>query len=207
MASYSFQGCADGWSAAGNNSDWQCGTPSSGPGNDHSGDGFLWATDLGGDANNCQDSTLTSPTIDLAALSGTTVKLRFWHWYDFRECTCLCGLSPDESDSGGIIEVNSGNGWTLVTPDGGYENGGYHINCAHPDYCNAASCGPDGMSTAFTSEGVEQQWHETVVDISTHTTSSFQVRFHFGSHAGFGCFPDRPGWYIDDVVIAPEPCP
>jgi len=204
---WTFKGCAGGWTSAGINNDWACGAPSSGPNADHSGDGSLWATDLGGNANTCQDSWLQSPAVNLSSCSGT-VTLHFWHWYDFRECTCFCALSPNESDSGGVIEVNSGNGWVAITPVGGYESGGHHVNCASANDCNGQSCGPDQSSAAFTDAGVEKVWHETKVDISAHLTKTFQIRFRYGSHAGFGCFPNRPGWYIDDVsIVAPSGCP
>ncbi len=204
---WTFKGCADGWTSAGLKNDWACGAPSSGPGADHSGDGSLWATNLSGNANTCQDAWLQSPAVNLASCSGT-VTLHFWHWYDFRECTCFCALAPNESDSGGIIEVNSGNGWMAITPQGGYESGGHKVNCASANDCNGQSCAADGKTAAFTDAGVEKVWHETKVDITAHATTSFQVRFRYGSHAGFGCFPNRPGWYIDDVsVVAPNGCP
>lgn len=210
IASYSFDNCADGWTAGGRNSDWACGNVTSGPNGDHTGDHFLWATDLAGDANTCQDSWLESPELDLAAYSGATLRLAFWHWYDFRECTCgnLCLATPTESDSGGMLKVDSGSGWTLVAPIGGYEHGGFEVNCAAAGFCGESPCELDGEVSAFTAAGVEQVWHESTVDISAHAASAFKVRFLFGSHSGFGCFPDRAGWYVDDVLIyTEEACP
>jgi hypothetical protein len=167
----------------------------------------VWATDLGGTANTCARATLTSPVVDLSLCVGDTVKVSFWHWFDFRECTCFCGLSPNESDSGGIVQVNSGSGWVTATPDGGYDNGGHHVNCAATDYCSDSACAIDESTNAFTDAGTEGTWQQVTIDVSSYATANFQLRFYYGSHSGFGCFPSRDGWYVDDVrVFTPSGC-
>jgi len=197
---YTFDPGPEGWTASGINSDWARGVPSSGPGADHTGGGSLWATNLGGNADQCQCSQLVSPAVDLSAHAGKTIRLQLWHWYDFRESTggALCG---DDSYSGGIVEVNSGGGWTKLTPVDGYDAN--TLNCSGGN----GSCDPcplDEITGAFTGYGTESTWVQETFDLSAHATSSVQVRLYFGSHDGYGCYPNSLGWYVDDVLISTE---
>lgn len=69
----------DGWTHGGTNDVWQWGTPTSGPGEAHSGT-HLWATNLSGNYPNGADAWLMTPVIDLTGM--TSAALRFAHWYD-----------------------------------------------------------------------------------------------------------------------------
>lgn len=210
-------GCPSGWTTSGNNSDWSCGMPTSGPADDCEAGGNLWATGLHGNAATCQSSTLQSPAVDLSAYQGQTVLLGFYHWYDFRECAAaapFCNIFTNAiSYSGGRIEVDSGSGWSVATPDGGYESGQKTIDCSSSSGgappCNGASCALDEETDAYTCGGIEQQWHQGLVNISSHTTASFQARFVYGSNdADPFIYVNREGWYIDNVaILIPGPCP
>jgi len=209
-------GCPSGWTTTGTNSDWSCGTPTSGPADDCEGNGALWATGLHGNAATCQSSYLVSPTVDLSIYQGQTVLLGFYHWYDFRECAStpfFCGFIDWMSYSGGQIEVDSGNGWVPVTPQGGYEWGAKTVECSDGSggspSCNGAQCAVDGATAAYTCGGIELQWHQALVDVSNHTTNTFRARFVFGSYdVDPILFLNRPGWYIDNVaILIPGPCP
>jgi PKD repeat protein len=76
--------------AAGSNSSWEWGIPTSGPGAAHSGV-HAWATSLDGSYLNYEDSTLTSPDIDLSAYAGQGFLLSWYQWlqtesyYDYVE--------------------------------------------------------------------------------------------------------------------------
>lgn len=201
VQAYSFDTCPSGFTAGGVNSDWQCGTPPAnvGPGADHTGGGSLWATKLSGNAKNCQDSTLASPVIDLSMVAGQMVVLRFWHWDEFRECTCLC--TDSSSYSGGVLEVKTnGTNWTILTPTTGYGNGTQKINCA----LSSATCSTCTIDEklGFGAAGPQKVWIQSEYDISAYANASFEFRLHYASHGGYGCYPDRDGWYIDDIEIA-----
>jgi hypothetical protein len=211
-------GCPSGWSAQGTNRDWACGPPNSGPFDDCEGSGNVWGTNLNGNANTCQNSYLISPEIDLSAYAGETVMFGFYHWYDFRECAnttpTWCNVLINwMSYSGGRVEVDSGSGWTPVTPEGGYEVGGKTIECGGNEGgsppCGGAGCDLDGTVSAYTCGGIEYQWHQGLVDISAHTTATFRARFVFSSNdADPILFVNRAGWYIDNIAIMiPGSCP
>jgi len=208
--------CPSGWTTTGNNSDWGCGAPTSGPLDDCESGGNVWATGLHGLAATCQNSYLESPVVDLSAYQGQTVLLGFYHWYDFRECASnpvWCALVNWLSYSGGRVEVNSGNGWVTVTPQGGYEVGGKTVECEDGSggspSCGGAQCDLDGETSAYTCGGVELQWHQALIDVSSHTTNTFQARFVFGNHdIDPILFVNRAGWYIDNVaILMPINCP
>jgi N-acetylneuraminic acid mutarotase len=61
------------------NNSWQFGTPTSGPGTAHSGSN-AWATNLSGNYNDNEQSTLTSPDIDMSAYVGRNVIVSWWQW-------------------------------------------------------------------------------------------------------------------------------
>ncbi|MCK6536133.1 MAG: hypothetical protein L6Q84_24470, partial [Polyangiaceae bacterium] len=210
IKTYDFADCT-GWTAAGTKSDWQCGAPSAGPPNgDHTGGGKCWGTKLAGNATNCQDSTLTSPVIDLSAASGKQPRLRFWHYYDFRACNpaglcgAICALDPS-TYSGGIVEVTSnGSTWTKVAPT----TGGAKIECYSTDSDGGTTCTPCALDGQTGYTGKSPGWELVEIDISSYVSSTFQARFHFASYGlEFLCHPDKPGWYIDDVSIVKLTCP
>lgn len=211
-------GCPSGWTTSGTNSDWSCGPPTSGPFDDCEGSGNVWGTNLHGNAATCQSSYLVSPEIDLSSYAGETVLLGFYHWYDFRECAnttpgWCSALINWMSYSGGRIEVDSGSGWTPVVPQGGYEVGGKTVDCGSSQGgsppCGGADCAVDESTAAYTCGGIEYQWHQGLVDVSSYTTSTFRVRFVFGSNeADPVLFINRAGWFIDNVaLLIPGSCP
>ena len=77
-----FENSDGGFVSEGTNSSWQYGVPTSGPRGAHSGE-MLWATNLSGNYNNDEMSTLTSPDIDLSAYAGKTPILTWWEWGNF----------------------------------------------------------------------------------------------------------------------------
>ena len=214
VKSYDFTGCGSDFTAAGNNTDWACGNPSSGPGSDHTGSGnAAWGTGLNGNSKNCADSTLTSQEIDLSSYSGQTVRLQFWHWYSFRVCDPngligLCGLpcALDPSTySGGLVEVHDGTSWKKVTPTGGYSNTA--IDCYYVNSDGGTTCSPCALDGQKGFAGASGGWLPVEIDVSSYTHSKFRLRFHFASYGSDPCHPATPGWYIDDVRIAKMTCP
>jgi hypothetical protein len=212
IQSFDFTSCAGGWSHSGTNDDWSCGVPSSGPGGDHDGGGQLWATNLSGKANTCEDSYLESPAVDLSAYSGQALRVRFWHWHAFRTCNSggLCGLvcTLDKSQySGGLVEVYDGSQWHKVTPTSGYN--GTKIEC----YSTSADAGPTCQPCAIDGQNgfgtaTNGSWQYAEADISSYAVAGFKVRFRFASYdIDPFCHPNTGGWYIDDVSIAPVGCP
>jgi uncharacterized repeat protein (TIGR01451 family) len=86
---------------------WQWGTPSSGPDGAHSGSG-AWATNLEGNYNNFENSSLTSPAIDLGGstnVPGSPLWLEWWDWFQSELC---CDYGIVEARGGGM-------GWTPLT--------------------------------------------------------------------------------------------
>ncbi|PYZ97086.1 hypothetical protein CR205_00310 [Alteribacter lacisalsi] len=72
-----------GFTTDGENNSWEWGEPTSGPGEAYVGDN-LWATGLGGDYNNSEDSYIESPEIELGdELNSAT--LHFAHWKDIED--------------------------------------------------------------------------------------------------------------------------
>ncbi len=210
IKSFDFASCTGGFTHGGTNDDWSCGVPSSGPNGDHDGGGQLWATNLSGKANTCEDSYLESPTIDLSAYAGQAIRLRFWHWHAFRACASGCGFIctlANSQESGGLIQVFDGAQWQTVTPTAGYN--GKKLDCYSNDPDAGPTCSPcdiDGNKGFDT--GTDGSWQYAEADISSYTVSGFKVRFVFASYASdFLCFPNSAGWYIDDVSIAPVGCP
>jgi hypothetical protein len=197
ITSWNFATCPGGWTEAtlGHttlpNVSWECGTPHTGPSADHSGDSSLWATRLDADYRDFEWSALTSPSVDLSLFTGT-LSLRFWHWYDFEYCTASnCGAdnpSPCSID-GGRVEVFDGAAWVPVTPTGGYPG---TLRFFDTYYTH-----PLKDENGYNADGTESTWLDAVVDVTAYRSSTFRVRFVFGSDSGV----HEPGWYIDEVRI------
>ncbi len=212
VAKYNFDLCNDGWTQYGSNSNWSCGTPTNGPGSDHtSGSGKVWATNPGGNEANCADSSLESPVINLSGAAGP-LRLRFWHWYDFRLCNpaafpLLCNLQcgfDKDAYAGGVVEVKTAGGtWAKVAPS----SGGTKIECFYVDSDGGTTCSTCQLDGQKGFSGASGGWIQQEVDISAYAHAGFQVRFHFASYDDDVCHPIKPGWYIDDVRIAPASCP
>lgn len=74
-----FEADDGGFVSAGTNDSWEWGTPSRGPGSAYSGLN-VWATRLNNNYNNDEESSLTSPDIDLSAASGNELLVTWWQW-------------------------------------------------------------------------------------------------------------------------------
>ncbi len=215
IKSYDFTSCPGEFKAAGKNTDWSCGNPSSGPGSDHTGTGnAAWGTSLNGNSKNCSDSTLTSPEIDLSSYSGQTVRIQFWHWHSLRVCDPnglplgLCGLPcalDNSTYSGGLVEVHDGTSWKKVTPITGYSNA--PIDCYYVNSDGGVTCSACDLDGKKGFAGATGGWTPVEVDVSSYTHSKFKLRFHFASYDSDPCHPGTPGWYIDDVRVAKLTCP
>ncbi|MEZ4513927.1 MAG: S8 family serine peptidase [Chloroflexota bacterium] len=93
-----FENGDGGYLADGINSSWQYGTPTSGPGTAYSGSG-AWATNLGGNYNDNEQSTLTSPDIDMSAFAGRNVIISWQQWLQIE--TGIDALMVNVSNDGG----------------------------------------------------------------------------------------------------------
>lgn len=196
-ASWSFASCPEGWSAASLGHDelpsvsWECGRPTSGPGSDHGGGGNLFATRLAGNYSWFEWSALTSPVVDLSAVTGT-VTLTLWHWYDFEWCPSTCGAYNPEPTAldGGNVEVWNGSSWVPITPEGGYPG---TLRFFDSYYTH-----PMQGDSGYSADGTERTWLQASFDLTPHLNAALRVRFVFGSDSGVS----EDGWYIDDIVIA-----
>ncbi len=210
IVKYNFDNCNDGWANSGN-ADWACGNPTSGPGSDHtSGAGKAWSTSPTGNQSNCTDGSIESPIIDLSSAGGN-LRLRYWHWYDFRPCDpnafpLACNLAcavDQDAYAGGVVEVkNSGGSWVKVSPSGGKK-----IECYYVDSDGGMTCSPCALDGVTGYAGSSGGWVQQEIDISGYAHSQFQVRFHSASYGSDLCHPNRAGWTVDDVRIAPASCP
>jgi len=197
IESWDFALCPDGWSAAslGHSElpslSWECGTPTSGPMGDHSGDGRVWATRLHSNYRDFEWSALTSPAVDLAGVTGG-VTLDFWHWYEFEWCTSTCGAYNPEPCAldGGNVEVFDGSAWVRVTPSGGYPG---TLRFFDSYYTHPLVDQP-----GYNADGTESTWVHESFDVSAYRNGAFRIRFLFGSDSGV----NEAGWYIDDVRLA-----
>lgn len=83
---------------------WEWGTPTGGPGEAHSGQG-VWAVGLAGSYPHNEDSTITSPALDLSAYQGQRFVLSWWQW-----------LSTEPYHDKLRVEASSDDGatWNLV---------------------------------------------------------------------------------------------
>lgn len=209
IVKYDFDNCNDGWTNAGN-ADWACGNPTAGPGSDHtSGTGKAWSTSPGGNQGNCTDGWVQSPVIDLSS-AGSNLRLRYWHWYDFRPCDpavipLICNLAciDQSAYAGGVVEVKTSAGtWVKVSPSSGKK-----LECYYQDSDGGMTCSPCSIDNQTGYAGSSGGWVQQEIDVSSYAHSQFQVRFHSASYAADPCHPNKPGWTVDDVRIAPASCP
>lgn len=204
---YTFDGCDEGWTAGGRNSNWECGAPTTGPGSDHNGQGNAWATGLDVVEPDCSDAWLESPEIDLS-LAPAPLYLVFWHWYDFRVCDpgrLLCGIVCADPSvySGGAVEVkDSAEVWSTASPDMGKM-----LECEAMNDDGGALCQPCALQGKSVYRGSSAGWTQRAIDISAYRHPRFRARFRFGSNVPDDCHPPGAGWYIDDVRVTPGSCP
>lgn len=75
-----------GWYTTGENSAWEWGEPTSGPGEAYSGDN-VYATNLDGDYNTNMDATLIMPPIDLPEEGEAYIQFESWHHFEYSTVT------------------------------------------------------------------------------------------------------------------------
>ncbi|RJP82422.1 MAG: T9SS C-terminal target domain-containing protein [Candidatus Zixiibacteriota bacterium] len=112
------------------------------------------------------DGALETPLFPL----GLAAELRFWHW-----------LRAERGYDGGIVEIDAGEGWQLLSPQGGY-NGTSQSNGSFPG-------GPAYSGTVDSCEAV--------FDLTGYSGFA-KLRFRFGSDGGL----QEEGWYVDEVQLS-----
>ncbi len=94
-----FEANNGGFYAAGSNSSWEWGVPTTGPGAAHSGT-KVWATNLDGNYNYYEDSYLYSPVIDLSGQADKDVVVSWWQWLQTQDGGDYASIQV--SNDGGI---------------------------------------------------------------------------------------------------------
>jgi hypothetical protein len=123
------------------------------------------------------DAGLESPEFTLS--EGST--LYFWRWIDAE------ALNPFEAWDGGIVEISiDGGAYQQIFPVGG------HLHTIL-DSRNALPAGTPCYSGTRT-------WTREEFDLSG-LSGAARIRFRFASDEHYGA----EGWYIDDLVVAPDP--
>lgn len=160
--------------------DWEWGSPTSGPGDAHSGQN-VWATNLEGYYSDYADARLETPSIDLTGVEHP--QLSFWHWYcfDYRQA---------RYDGGNVKISVDGEPFQIIIPENGYEDTLSTYNAAIPNE----------LGFCFYDAG--QFWHRETFDLTPYADHQIVIRFHFGSNTRDNYFP---GWYIDDVLVSGLP--
>ena len=152
---------------------WEWGSPTTGPGDAHSGVN-VWATNLDAYYPSNADATLDVPPITMDA-GKPYAMLSFWHWYNIE--TNYDGGNVKASTDGGAT-------WTVLTPMGGYDGTARSGNAGIPG---------EACFTGYNNDF----WQQEMFDISAFAGSQVIFRFHFGSDGSV----TRAGWYVDDVMI------
>jgi len=143
-------GCPNGWTL---NSEWQCGTPTSGPNSAHSGVQCI-ATILNGDYSNnltWAGTTADSPTINLT--STTAPQLDFWVWYETE--TSFDGFNVKVSTNGGVS-------YSLLQS----------VSPAYNDFLDNENCWSGGPTSG---------WVKHTVNLSAYAGQQIKLRFAFRS--------------------------
>lgn len=207
---YSFNAGAEGWTHAkmdgvgtGWNFDsWQQGQSTSGPGACHEGAG-CWATNLTGNYINCQRAELKSPVIDLSAHAAESMKLVFYHYYDF-------WTGGTGNADGGRVEFSLNGGTTWADPAGITYPGvvdirpsaGSGYTCTNQTFYMDLKQGYYGILTGWTKVEVPIE--------ASFATAQFMLRFVYASGVSEKTTSQTPsnythaGWYIDDISIEPQ---
>lgn len=130
----------------------------------------------GGDYGSLLDAGLVTEEFELALDS----RLSFWQWVEAESSNSYTGYAYD----GGLVEINIGSGWEMITPEGGYP---FKIRLG-------GNPGPFPAETGVFSGS--RDWHAVAFDLADHEGIA-QLRFRFGSD-GAGV---REGWYVDDISV------
>ncbi|MCK4304226.1 MAG: agmatine deiminase family protein, partial [Candidatus Eisenbacteria sp.] len=129
-----------------------------------------------GDYGDRLDAGLVTESFELTIDS----RLAYWQWIDAEFSSYYTGYAYD----GGLLEINTGSGWEMIEPEGGYP---YLIR-------NVSGTGPFASETGVFSGS--EDWHEVSFDLSAYEGMA-QLRFRFGSDSSTG----GEGWYVDDVSV------
>lgn len=171
-------GTFPGWTVAGTNSSWCYGSPTTGPASTKP----VFATNLGGNYNSSECSTLTSPAIDTRSVNGlSTLTLQFEHF-----------MQTYNTSDGGVVQVsdNDGASWTTVTPVGAYNStlGTDARACVEP-----AATTRSGWSGAAT----PNEYQLRQIRLGSYDGDTIRIRFIFGSSSSL----ERLGWYLRAVSL------
>lgn len=157
---------------------WEWGTPTSGPGNAHSGS-YVWGTLLGGEYPSSANFTLDSPAI---TVEGSAPQLTYWTWYD-----------TEFSWDGWNVKISTdgGTNFTILYPT---------VPAAYDD--DAANAGNAGIpdEPCFSGHDVGEFWQQHVFDLSDYAGDEVIIRWHFGSDSSI----NFPGVFIDDVFVGDQ---
>jgi hypothetical protein len=133
----------------------------------HNGNGSQKFGDTGeGNYPPMADGALEFPLFPVGGSASLTV----WHKID-----------AEVNYDGGIVEINTGDEWTLIYPDGGYPY----------------TAGNNGSFPAYTPcfSGTED-WSEEIFNLPP-AAGFAKIRFRFGSDGGV----EELGWFVDDVTF------
>ncbi len=162
-------------------SDWEWGQPGTGPDEAHSGDN-LWATELNGNYRSNQSSLLRLGGPDLTGYPPMVAT--WWQWYQFEAAMDDRG----EADDGAFLELKQG---ATTYPAR-----------VMPRYTSRIVSNID-VQDSLVYSGNGTAWHAAAIDLNW--------MFGGGPNAGgfnlyFLAVSDnastRPGWYIDDLMVA-----
>jgi hypothetical protein len=189
----SFDSSSGSFVASGSRSSWDWGIGTEGLGCRA---GSCWSTNPWGDYNQCEDSTLTSPPIDLSECMGrsASVSLRYWHWFDFEwntaDSACNDGVAVEFSTDGGYSwnQIAPRDGWTpsLLVPA---------LDCRSMDPLFSPHANGRG---GFDCQGNEDTWEQIGFELpATMFVGNLQVRFVMGStYEG-----QYAGYTVDEISI------
>ncbi len=112
------------------------------------------------------DGALETPLF----MMGNIAQLSFQHW-----------MEAEAGYDGGMVEINLGQGWQALTPQGGY-----------PGVSQSNGSFPGGPCYNGALD-----WSEPVFDLSGHPGFA-RLRFRFGSDGGV----EGEGWFVDDISLS-----
>ena len=172
-------GTAPGWTVAGTNPSWCYGPPTTGPASTKP----VYATNLDGQHNASECSTLTSPAIDTQGVPGLgQLTLGIEHFMDTASTL-----------DGGVVQVSTDDGasWSTVTPIGGYNSS------LGTDARNCISSGSTSMSGWSGGFVTGPQYVGRQFRLTSFEGQTIRVRFIFGASASTHDF----GWYVRAVSL------
>jgi len=135
--------------------------------NHTSGGAYSWFSG----AANSMCSRLESPELTLP--TGMSHALTFWTVY-----------ATESGYDGGIVQVNTGSGWTKVTP-----------SPAYPGSTGSTTSCIGSSQTCFI--GTNLTWAQYTVDLAAYAGQTLRIGFLFGTDGSVL----QEGWYLDDIVI------